>query len=86
MNEMEVYAPGVRQPAYLLGLALEFDAIPHLNYKVDTNHDLVYLESIGPLPSKEMLSSVFSKLGLESRFVGRPAEVFTDLKKTQRLA
>lgn len=86
MNEIEVYAPGVRQPEHLLGLALELDAIPLLTYKVDTNHDLVYLESSGPLPSKETLASVFSKLGLESRFVGGPAEVFTDLKKTQRLA
>ena len=51
MIELEVYAAGVRD----LSKILELEAVPGLHYKVDSNHDLVYMELeeprfIGPVP------------------------------------
>jgi hypothetical protein len=51
MVELEIYAAGLRQPEKMLGLALELDVMPNLRYKVDTNHDIVYMEFLGDVPS-----------------------------------
>jgi hypothetical protein len=86
MVELEVYAAGVRNADKMLGLALELDAIPGLRYKVDTNHDIVYMEFNGEVPTLATLQSIFQKTGLTAKFLGKlPAEI-NSRKKTQRIA
>lgn len=84
MIELEVYAAGLRNPEKMMGLALELDGLSGLRYKVDTNHDIVYMEFSGDVPNVTTLVSLFRKAGLEPKFVGHvPPEVDTK-KKTQR--
>jgi hypothetical protein len=86
MIEVEIYAAGVRTPEKMMALALELDTLSGIRYKVDTNHDIVYIEFTGSAPALSSLSSLFRKAGLEARFVGAlPPEVTSDKKKTQRL-
>jgi len=86
MIELEVYAGGVRQPDKMMGLALELDVIPGLRYKVDTNHDIIYMEFGGEPPSRNDLESIFRKLELEAKFVGQLPPEVNSKKKTQRIA
>jgi hypothetical protein len=86
MREVEIYASGVRQPEKILGLALELDVLPNLSYKVDTNHDVVFLEFTGSVPSASTLGAVFERIGLKALFVGEPPPEATPLKKTQRIS
>src|SRR5437016_1525846 len=44
MIELEVYAAGVRDLNKILELDHQLEAVPGLRYKVDSNHDIVYLE------------------------------------------
>ena len=86
MIEVEIYAAGVRAPEKMMALALELDTLPGIRYKVDTNHDIVYMEFDGQAPALPSLTSLFSKAGLDAKFVGTlPPEVSSDKKKTQRL-
>jgi len=85
MIEVEVYAAGVRQPEKMLGLALELDVIPNLRYKVDTNHDIVYMEFAGKVPSLASLESLFRKIPLVPRFVGQLPLDSEAGKQTQRI-
>ena len=85
MIELEVYAAGVREPAKMLGLALELDVLPKLCYKVDTNHDIIYMEFSGEPPQLGTLEAIFQKLSLTPRFVGQVPQEMTSKKKTQRL-
>lgn len=85
MIEVEVYAAGVRQPDKMMGLRLELDIIPQLRYKVDTNHDVIFMEFGGEMPSIESLEAVFRKINLEPRFVGQLPEQRQPGKKTQRI-
>jgi hypothetical protein len=48
MLELEVYAAGVRDLNKILELDHQLEAVPGLRYKVDSNHDLVYLELDAP--------------------------------------
>lgn len=74
--ELEVYAAGVRDLNKILELDIELGAIPGLHYKVDRNHDIVYLELEGPTVTFREIRSIFRKLGLEPKFVGAiPAEL-----------
>lgn len=86
MVELEIYAPGLRQPEKMLGLALELDVMANLRYKVDTNHDIVYMEFLGEAPSLVAIDSAFRKLGLEARFVGEVPPQANHNKKTQRIS
>ncbi len=85
MIELEVYAAGVRQPDKVMGLALELDVLPDLRYKVDTNHDIIYMEFSGTVPSQHDLESIFRKLNLEAKFVGQLPPEVSSKKKTQRI-
>jgi hypothetical protein len=85
MIELEVYAAGLRSPDKMMGLALELDAIPGLRYKVDTNHDIVYLEFTGGSLSLADLTAIFNKLELKARFVGVLPPEMKKGKKTQLL-
>jgi hypothetical protein len=76
MLELEVYAAGVRDLNKILELDIELETIPGLHYKVDRNHDIVYLELEGPTVTFREIRSIFRKLGLEPKFVGAiPAEL-----------
>lgn len=85
MVEIEVYAAGLRNPDKLMGLTLELDGIPGLRYKIDTNHDIAYLEfTQTPLPLAD-IRSLFTKLELDPKFVGNVPQEIVSGKKTQRL-
>lgn len=83
MVEIEVYAKGVRAPDKLLGLDLELGAMPGLRYKVDSLHDIIFLESDDPAISLEEIGSIFRKLDLEARFVGQTHSVKQSQSATQ---
>ena len=44
MIELEVYAAGIRDVDKILLLDRELEAVSSLRYKVDSNHDIVYLD------------------------------------------
>ena len=76
MLELEVYAAGVRDLNKILELDHELEAVPGLRYKVDSNHDVVYLELDAPTVTFRDIRAMFRKLDLEPRFVGNiPAEL-----------
>lgn len=76
MFELEVYAAGVRDLDKVLQLDHELATIPGLRYKVDSNHDLVYLELDEPRVTFREIRAIFRRLELEPRFVGAiPAEL-----------
>jgi hypothetical protein len=83
MVEFEVYATGLRAPDKLMGLDLELGAIPGLRYKVDTLHDVIFLESGDPNLSLEEIRSIFNKLDLHARFVGQTHTVARSQSATQ---
>jgi len=86
MLELEVYAAGVRDLHKILELDHELETIAGLRYKVDRNHDLVYLELEEPTVTFRDLRTIFRKLNLEPRFVGAiPAELRSKTK-TQLLS
>ncbi len=85
MIELEVYAAGVRNPEKMMGLALELDALSGLRYKVDTNHDIVYMEFSEQPPTMAGVQSLFTKLGLDAKFVGQLPPEVSSKKKTQRI-
>ncbi len=86
MLELEVYAAGVRHLDKVLQLDHELEAIAGLRYKVDSHHDLVYLELDEPTITVREIRAIFRRLGLEPRFVGAiPAELGPKTK-TQLLA
>lgn len=86
MIELEVYSAGVRHPDKMMSLALELDVMPGLRYKVDTNHDIIYMEFSETSPSQHDLESLFQKIGLEAKFVGQLPPEVSSKRKTQRIA
>ncbi len=85
MVEVEVYAAGMRAPEKMMGLALELEAIPGLRYKVDLNHDIVYMEFTERVPDGESLRAIFRRIELEPKFVGAVPPEVDMKKKTQRI-
>ena len=84
MIEIEIYAAGVRNLEKILELDHELEAVPGLRYKVDSNHDIVYLEFEQPSISVQELGGIFAKLGLDAKFVGAiPSEINPKKTKTQ---
>lgn len=83
MVELQIYAAGVRAPDKLMGLDLELGAIPGLRYKVDTLHDIIFLESDDASISIEQMRSIFNKLDLRARFVGQTHSVARSQSATQ---
>jgi hypothetical protein len=74
--ELEVYAAGVRDLNKILELDIELETIPGLHYKVDRNHDIVYLELEAPTVTFREIRAIFRKLELDPKFVGAiPAEL-----------
>ena len=59
MIELEVYAAGVRDLNKILELDHELEAVPGLRYKVDSNHDLVYMELEEPVITFREIRAIF---------------------------
>lgn len=85
MLELEVYAAGVRDLNRILELDHELEAVPGLRYKVDSNHDLVYLELDEATVTYRDIRAIFRKLGLEPRFVGNIPPELRPKARTQPL-
>ena len=86
MIELEVYAAGLRDLNKVLELDHQLETIPGLRYKVDSNHDIVYLELDEPNITFREIRGIFSKLGLEPRFVGAIPPELRPQSKTQLLS
>lgn len=86
MVELEVYAAGVRSPEKMMGLALELDTLTGLRYKVDTNHDIIYMEFVNEPPPVSTVQMLFQRAGLSAKIVGALPDSLVTKKKTQRLA
>ena len=81
MLELEVYAAGVRDLNKILELDHELGTVGGLRYKVDSNHDLVYLEMEEPIVTFREIRATFRKLGLDPRFIGAiPSELRPKIK------
>ena len=86
MIELEVYAAGVRDLNKILELDHELEAVAGLRYKVDSNHDLVYLElDEDPSITFREIRAMFKKLGLDPRFIGAIPPELRPKTKTQLL-
>lgn len=85
MIELEVYAAGVRSLEKILELDHELEAVPGLRYKVDSNHDIVYLEFDEPTVTIQEIRGTFRKLGLEAKVVGAVPPELNPKSKTQQL-
>ena len=84
MIELEVYAAGIRNLEKILQLDHELETVPGLHYKVDSNHDIVYMEFQEPTFTLAELKSIFMKLGLDAKVVGNiPEELHPRKSKTQ---
>jgi len=86
MIELEVYATGLRDLDKVLGLDHQLEAIPGLRYKVDSNHDLVYLELDEPTVTAREIRAIFKKLDLDPRFIGAIPSELHPKSKTQPLS
>jgi hypothetical protein len=86
MIELEVYAAGVRDLNKILELDHQLEAVPGLRYKVDSNHDLVYMELEEPVITLREIRAMFRKLDLEPRFIGAVSPELRSKTKTQLLS
>ena len=86
MIELEAYALGVRKLEKILELDHELEAVPSLRYKVDSNHDIVYMEFDEPTLTIQEIRQVFRKLQLEPKIVGSIPPELNPRNKTQPLA
>ncbi len=86
MIELEVYAPGLRNIDKILELDYQLETVPGLRYKVDRNHDLLYLEMDEATLTLRELRAMFRKIGLEPRFIGAVPDELRSKSKTQPLA
>ncbi len=87
MIELEIYAAGVRSLDKILELDRALEGIPGIRYKVDSNHDIVYIEADGPTFSVQEIRLAFERLDLLPRIVGAiPRSLESpEKKKTQQL-
>ena len=85
MIELEVYAAGLRDLNKILELDHEVEAIPGLRYKVDSDHDIVYLELEEPTITFREVRAIFKKLALDPRFIGAIPSELRPKTKTQPL-
>jgi hypothetical protein len=85
MIELEVYAAGLRNLDTIMDLDRRLATFPGVRYKVDDNHDLVYLELEEAGITMRELRAVFRKIGLEPRFIGAVPDELRDRTKTEPL-
>jgi len=86
MFEVEIYARGLREMANILELDRQLVEIAGLRYKVDTNHDIVYLEFDEPTLSIREIRTIFLKLSLEPLIIGTIPPELHSRTKTERLS
>jgi len=86
MFEVEIYARGLRQMENVLELDRQLVEIGGLRYKVDTNHDIVYLEFDEPTFSIREIRAIFLKLSLEPLIIGTIPPELQSRTKTERLS
>lgn len=86
MLELEVYAAGVRDLNKILELDHELEPLTGLRYKVDSNHDVVYLGLDEPTVTFREIRAIFRKLGLDPLFIGSIPTELRPRNKTQLLA
>jgi hypothetical protein len=85
MIELEVYAAGLRDLNKVLDLEHELEAIPGVRCKVDSDHDIVYLEREEPTITFREVRAIFKKLRLDPRFIGAISPELRPKTKTQPL-
>ncbi len=86
MIELEIYAPGLRETDKIMELDHALSAVAGLRFKVDSNHDIVYLEfEEPPAMTSAEVRNVFDRIGLQPRFVGAVSPELRPKVKTQRL-
>jgi hypothetical protein len=86
MFEVEIYARGLREMGNVLELDRQLVEIAGLRYKVDTNHDIIYLEFDEPTLSIREIRAIFVKLGLEPLIIGVIPPELQSRTKTERLS
>ena len=86
MFEVEIYARGLREMGNILELDRQLVEITGLRYKVDTNHDIVYLEFEEPTLSIRDIRTIFLKLDLEPLIIGTIPPELHSRTKTERLS
>jgi hypothetical protein len=86
MFEVEIYAHGLREMGKILELDRQLVEIAGLRYKMDTNHDIVYIEFDEPTLSIRDIRTIFIKLDLEPLFIGAIPPELQSRTKTERLS
>ena len=87
MIDLQVYAAGLREGDLILRLGQGLDTQPHVRYKVDPNHDMVYFEFDEPSLSLAKIERLFEGIGLKPRFVGDiPPELNAPTPRTERIS
>ncbi len=85
MIELEVYAAGLRDLDKILELDRQLETFPGVRYKVDSHHNLVYLELDEATLTLRQLRAMFRKTGLDPRFVGAIPDELREKSETQPL-
>lgn len=85
MIELEVDAAGLRDLNKIVELDRELEAIAGLRYKVDSNHNIVYMELEEPTVTFREIRAIFKKLDLDPRFIGAIPPELRPKTKTQPL-
>ncbi len=85
MIELEVYAAGVRDPDKILELEHALEVLVGLRYKIDANHDVVYMDLDQPTVNLQELKDLFRRAGLNPKFVGSVPAEMTKKAKTQKI-
>lgn len=83
MIEIEVYATGIRNLDKILELDQDLQSVPGLRYKVDENHDIVYMNFAEATLTVQEIRGLFRKHGLEPRVVGAIPAALNPKAKTQ---
>ena len=86
MFKVEIYARGLREMENVLELDRQLVEIVGLRYKMDANHDIVYLEFDKPTLSIREIRTIFLNLGLEPLFIGAIPTELQSRTKTERLS
>jgi hypothetical protein len=86
MIEIEIYARGLREMGRIMELDPPLVEIAGLRYKVDTNHDIVYLEFDEPTLSVREIRAIFPNLGVKPLFIGAIPTELQSRTKTERLS
>ena len=85
MIELEIYACGLPEMGKILEMGRQLVEIAGLRYKLDTNHDIVYLEFDEPTLSVCEIRAFFSSSAFNRFLSGRFRRSFSRETKTKLL-